>query len=410
MVGTYPANLGKGGAYLYRLKEYLDELWAAVDAGGDAENVAVADTGGNFTAEDVEAVLAEIWAKIQAVAGADPPTQTVDQNALDLAVLEALNPPKLNTAGHHIQYVPLTLAGRNPSRFNLGAAVAATVTGTNQAPFDLAAGQTFIVDPDGNGDETATFDAAAGIFTGDAGASEDISGGVDNKLSVAVDGDVDGGSYQEITLTLAGANTGNLIAAEIETQIQALGGIYAAVTCAFDTDHYVVTSGTLGTDSKVRFATPASGSLAEELKLSETLGTPTDGTGDVANIDAVTIDEALAVLNADVAGVTFTDDGNGAVVATSDTTGHGSSLTIGAGTGNTGLGFTQSAYYGSAGLGLTDLGDANYLVWLQSKDETTAGNIPLVSVHDKATDGFQVTCSTADYAGDFDALLVGLGA
>lgn len=394
--GSYNAQLGKGGSKLNLMALYLDEIYTAINAINTAAGVALVDAGALYAADDVEAALAEVMTDLNVA-------------EVDIVALEAKNSFTGPAANFRMQQAEPALSGRNPSLFNFIASSAAQMIGTETAPFVLTAGLTLLINTDDGGEETVTFDAAAGIFTGGTGASTDISGGPDTKLSIAVDADVDGASFTEITLTLTGLTTGNAIAAEIETKIQAIGGIYASVTCAFDTDHYLVTSNSEGTGSKVNFTVPATFSLAEQLELGAVAGSPTDGTGDVVDITAVTITEAVDLINADTTGLTASDDGSGKVQLDSDSTGHDSSIVHGNGTALAAIGFTnaQSAF-GSLGLGLVDQGDALYQVQLTSVDETTAANIPKVSVHNRSETGFQVTCETEAYTGAFQAQVTGL--
>ncbi|MHB9004723.1 MAG: hypothetical protein ACYC6C_11790, partial [Coriobacteriia bacterium] len=75
---------------------------------------------------------------------------------------------------------------------------------------------------------------AAGYETGAATPSTNISAGTATTFQIAVDADVVAPIvYNSVTLTLAGLNTGALIAAAMQTAIRALGGIYAAVKVEF---------------------------------------------------------------------------------------------------------------------------------------------------------------------------------
>lgn len=394
--GTYKANLGKGGSRLNRMAQYLDEIYTAINGIDDAAAVSVLDAGALYAAENVEDALAEVMTDLDAAEAA-------------IAALDASNSFQGPAANFRVQQAEPVLSGRNPSLFNFIASSAARMIGTQAAPFAISAGETLIIDTDDGGEETVTFDAATGTFVGGTGASEDVSGGPDTKLSIAVDADVGGASFQEITLVLTGLITGAAIATQIQTQIQALGGIYAAVTCAFSTDHYVVTSGTLGTGSKVLFNVPATFSLAEQLELGAVAGAPVDGTGDVANIAAVTIQEAIDLINADTTGLTASDDGGGQIQLDSDSVGHGSSILHGTGTAVTDFGFidTQDAF-GSLGLGIEDMGDGAYQVQMSSVDETTAANIAHVSAHNRTATGFQITCETEAYEGAIACQIMGL--
>jgi len=400
MSGTYPDNIGQGGAGLKDLKTYLDEIWTEITALGAASGVTIADAGSRFTGEDVEAALQEL-------AGADRTSETVKANKALIDTLNALNPMATQVADLIIQYKKVTLRGANPTEVAFNAATAAVVEGDNAETFDINDGQTFIANIDGGGAETATFNGAAATFDGGATASTDISGGPDTKLSIAVDADVDTPSYHEIELTIAGKNTGNLIAAEIQTKVQALGGIYASVTCVFSVNKYVVTSGSAGTGSKVRFGYPADHSLAEELQLNADDGSPTDGTGDAVDITAYTADEVVTCINGDLTGTPASKDGSDKIVITSPTTGTSSTIAIGSGTANTALGFTNSETdSGALGAGLSEMGDTSYLVFLaldDASDQSARG----LTVKNKATTGFDIYCETAGATDDVSVLVIG---
>lgn len=306
----------------------------------------------------------------------------------------------------------VAMNGSGVTSVAFNASGAAQVTSANAEVYDLTGvgdGGTIIVNPDGNGNETATINFAAGYHTGGATMSTDISGGEDNKLKVAVDGDVDSQTYHEITLVLANCTTGAGIATELQTQIRALGGVYASVTVAFDTDHLVITSVTLGTGSKVRIERSDSFNITEELDLGPDGGTDTDGTGDVVNAAAAAAQEIVDVINADTSGLTASVVG-GKVVLTSDTTGEGSSLVIGAGTLDTVLGFTNtSGYYGGLGLGYeTDMADVDYYV-LPVLSGTAQGSIAGkgLSITSKTTSGFNIACEDNTATDTVDLIIVG---
>ena len=104
----------------------------------------------------------------------------------------------------------------------------------------------------------------AGYETSGAGASTNISSGSATTFKIAVDGD---STPKTVTLTVAGLNTGNLIASAIQSGIQALSGVYAGVTVAFVNNRYVITSGTTGTTSSVVVTKGTTNDVAATLKL-----------------------------------------------------------------------------------------------------------------------------------------------
>ena len=299
----------------------------------------------------------------------------------------------------------IVLSGANPTRVNLQDDAAAYLVGSNAGPFDLSTdGLTFVVTVDGT-EDTATFNCAAGTSVSGASPSTDITGEVDTKIKIAVNG----GAAAEVTLDKAGKNTGALIAAELQTKIRALGGAAAAVTVGYAAGVYTVTSGTKGTGSSIVITPAASGSLTEELKLGVAGGgTETAGTGDFVNAAAATIAEVIAVFTADLGDIAAVSaSGKVKITGDTDTTGTDSIIVVGAGTANTVLGFANSAtVYGAQGLGYdTDMASASYLVVpvLNGASATDLG----ISVASKAAGEFGLVCETAASTATADLLVVG---
>jgi len=130
----------------------------------------------------------------------------------------------------------------------------------------------------------------AGYETGAASPSTDISGGSATTFKIAVDSDTVTPTYQSVTLTLTGLNTGAGIAAAMQTAVRALSGIYVAVTVTFTNSVYVITSGTTGSASKVRIAAGATNDVAAALKIGAVNGAvDTDGTTAVISSTSTTI-------------------------------------------------------------------------------------------------------------------------
>lgn len=104
----------------------------------------------------------------------------------------------------------------------------------------------------------------AGRSVSGASPSTDLTAGSDNQFLISVDG----GAAQTVTLNLANCDTGEHTAQEMQTQIQALGGVYAGVTVSYTTDgRYVITSGTSGENSSVEVTNSASNNVADDLKI-----------------------------------------------------------------------------------------------------------------------------------------------
>ena len=309
------------------------------------------------------------------------------------------------TAG--VRSYKIQLAGRSPTKVVFGDDIAAEIIGTETATFTLQHNYTLIVTVDTN-ERTATFEATAGKHTGDTGAATDLTSETDTKFKIKADGE---SAYSTVTCDWTDCDTGAEIATEMQTKIQALGGAYASVTVTFDTDHYIITSGTKGSASAILIDNADDHDVCDELKIGDA-GTDTAGTGDAANIAAATLAEVLDVLNADLTGATASDDGSGHIKIVSDTEGATSSLVIGAGTGNTALGFTQSDEdYGAAGLDEPDMADANYEVvaMLSGTAQASIADKGL-SVTNKATTGFELECETAAATDYVDLAIIGTSA
>ncbi|MHB8867438.1 MAG: hypothetical protein ACYC6T_08025 [Thermoleophilia bacterium] len=309
----------------------------------------------------------------------------------------------------------ITLNGFNPTRVLFQADDAATMLGTdNAATKALSNGLTLIVDPDGAGDDTVTFAAAAGTSTSDAAPSTDMSLEADTKLMIAVDGGVATEATFDWATGAGGGpcNDGTKIAAEMQEKIAALGGAFAAVTVAFAGGVYVVTSGTLGTGSSVVITAAGAGNCTEELKLGVADGgVEAAGTGDAANIAAATAAEIADAITAKATGWSAAAVGN-QVRITSDTAGKDSSLVVNAGsTADAIIGLVGSAY-GGQGLGYaSDMGDALYqaLACLNGTAAASLGATGL-SVTTRTAAGFSVECETTAATEDVDLLIVGVPA
>lgn len=295
-----------------------------------------------------------------------------------------------------------------------GDATAATVTSANAEPYDLAHGETIIVNPDGDGNKTATIAATAATSTSAESPSEDISGGADNKFMISVNG----GDAEEVTLTLDGANSGANIATAMQTAIRALdSGQGDEVTVVFSGGKYIITSPVLGTSSSVVVTRAASHNVTEELKIGVADGgVEVAGTGNVANVDAVTAAELAAICNAEsgLDGIVATVSADNKLVLTSETTGSSSSLVMGNGTANAAIGFTNTnQFFGAEGLGYdTDMADDEYRVLLTSihAQASLAGSGVAVVPTTKATSGFTIAAETAADTHSVDVLIHGTAA
>ncbi|MBN1771106.1 MAG: phage tail protein, partial [Deltaproteobacteria bacterium] len=195
------------------------------------------------------------------------------------------------------------------------AATAGSVLGTVVAPFDLEPGDTLVIVVDGGAPATATFNATPGAReTGSPGPFALADG---QTLLVRIDG----GAVQTIVFLaseftdIAGATPAE-VAAVINAKI---AGARALVTSGGT--RVSVASDRRGTASGVE----VTGGTANTA-----LGFPTGlaaGSGNVADIGAVTAAEVKTIVEAAIAGVTVTDE-TGRVRMTSGTTGPTSSVQV----------------------------------------------------------------------------------
>ena len=156
----------------------------------------------------------------------------------------------------------------------------ATGTGTDQTIDHYLDGDPFIwITPRQSGTSvTGLYTETTYGYTQSATTpSTDISGGTDNQFYIQADQE---STPRLVTLTQAGKKTGTLIAAEMQTKIQALGGIYARITAVYQTGLYYIVSGFNGANSKIRITNAATNNVADNLKIGTTNGgTNTDGVG-----------------------------------------------------------------------------------------------------------------------------------
>lgn len=213
---------------------------------------------------------------------------------------------------------------------------AGSALGANPGPWDLEPGDKLTIAVDGNPVAEATFDAAAASRVSGA---ETFALSDGEELTVVIDGgDPQTVIFQAGHFADIGAATAEEVAAVLNGQLR---GASATVTGGGTT--VTITSDKRGTASGVN-VTGGSANAA--------LGFATGniaGTGDVADIDAVTYAEAKAVIEADVSGVVVSNVG-GAVRITSTTSGASSSVHVdSASTADDEFGFDNATHTGSTG-------------------------------------------------------------
>lgn len=228
-----------------------------------------------------------------------------------------------------------------------GGATAGAVTAGNTGPYALTAGDTLIVAVDGNAPQTGTIAAVAAARESGAGPFALSNGAT---LLVAIDG----GSVQSIAfLTAEFVAIGAATAAEVAAVINAkISGAHASVTSS---TKVTITSDRKGTGSGVNVSGgTGNGALAF------TTGNVA-GTGNVSNVGAVTVAEIKTILEAAVTGLTVSNVGGAARLA-SNTTGGSSSIQVGASsTADDELNLSNATVTGSAGGAVATLRvDAKY--------------------------------------------------
>jgi len=331
----------------------------------------------------------------------------VTAGKLDAGIALVENPLSGPAVGEKLLRKQIVLAGANPTNVAIaGADDAATLLGSEDGPFVLTVGNTFIVNPNGEGEKPWTVAGTAGVSTGDTGCSEDMTAETDTKFRIKVD---DAADWSEVTCDWAGCNSGALIAAQMQIAIRALLGVYELVTVAFSTDHYVVTSADFGTGSKVNITEALTLSCTEELKIGNNFGaSEAAGTGDAVLLSAATAAECAAKIAALDAALINTAAEAGKIRLNAIGAGGASSLVVGDGTENAVLGFTNlQADYGDVGMGAGhDMADATYTVMLTPVTDAPGG-VDTISVHNKAVGGFDIYAETA-VAIPVDVLVIGV--
>ncbi len=198
------------------------------------------------------------------------------------------------------------------------AETAASVTGSVVGPFSLSNGLTLIIDVDGAGNDTATFNATAASRTSTTGTYNLTTG---QTLTFSING----GTVR--TATFLTANFVDITAATPQEVVNVLNATIATYdmggVASVSANAVKITSNRLGTGSAVN----VTGGTANGA-LSFTTGS-VSGTGDAVDASAVTADELKTLIEGDISGLTVSNVG-GAVKITSDTTGTSSSVVVSA--------------------------------------------------------------------------------
>ncbi len=264
---------------------------------------------------------------------------------------------------------------------------------------------TIKIQNDADGDETATLECTAGTHTGGGDCSTDMTGNTDTKLKIRANGDE---TWHTITCDWSGCNSGAAIATQLQTKVQALGAThgYSRITVAFSSDHLVFTSLDHGTDSTIEIDRAADHDCCDDLDIGPDNGVTVVGTGDVANIYAVTPEEIATLINGDMSNVEA-DASSGTLVISGSTAGRAGKVAAGNGTLNTLCGIPNGEIaYGAQGMGLdADWDDALYDVFLTYKGAAAASKD--LGWASPTVEGFTVTCETGSDTGYVSVLVVG---
>lgn len=168
------------------------------------------------------------------------------------------------------------------------------IKSSSDGPFNLAPGYTLVINTNAAGNETATFDAAAATITDTT--TYDVTDQDGKTMTVTLTGGEWDGEVQ--TVTFSGATT---TAAAVASQMNdQLDGCSVAVVGG----QVKITHDGAGTGMDI-----ATGAGTGDL----TWGASTAGTGDVADINAVTATEVKTVVEADTTDLTVTVTGAAAV-------------------------------------------------------------------------------------------------
>lgn len=216
------------------------------------------------------------------------------------------------------------------------AASGASLLAGNVAPYNFAPGDTLLISVEGNSADTVTLDAAAATIT--AGNTENYNLTDGMTLTVKVnEGPVQTATFNTADFSSISAATALEVAAVINSDI-------VGITADVSSGAVRLTSDGQGTG----FAIEVTGGTSNAVLGFST--TQVDGTGDVANIDAVSIAELKTVIEADASsgsGVVVTDSNNRALITTV-ATGASATLEVTGGTGAAAVAFPSGEVTGSA--------------------------------------------------------------
>lgn len=221
----------------------------------------------------------------------------------------------------------------------------AAVSG-NSTPWVLTPGQHLDVSVDGGGSVVSTFDATQAVLSGTNTQPFALVNGWQIAFTIS------GVLYPTFTFTTGMfASIGAALASEVVSAFNAFfaANSIPAVATVGSGNRVVVTSNQAGSSAGVALA-DVSGTPVEVLGMAA----GASGTGNVANIAAVTMAEAIAIVGA-TPGLTASSDGFGHLTLTSDTTGPTSSIQVHPTSTAVGFAFDNALHSGVAGGAQTTL-------------------------------------------------------
>lgn len=225
----------------------------------------------------------------------------------------------------------LTLAANGLAALDVElAAESATVQSVNAEPFVLSPGDTLLTRVDGAAAQTTTVDAGPAVTTG--GVAEPFA------ITPAwqLDLDINGGGTQSFIFD--GTET---TAENVSDLINLTATGFTAADDGAGAVEFTTTK--QGTGATIEVLASSTAGLLAALGL--VAGTDT-GTGDVADIEAVTAAELVTVVNADTTGLVASDNG-GYLLLTADSVGTASRIQVTGGAVNDALAFSTDEQSGS---------------------------------------------------------------
>jgi len=209
----------------------------------------------------------------------------------------------------------------------------ARVTGSATFPVRLAHGQTLVVDIDGDGDATATFNGFARRLTGSSGTHTAVTAGHALVLTV-------GGINR--TVSFAGTeNTALLYAAKIAADVP---GVQVDV----NSGNVRVTTDKRGSGAALVVHADTASDVLASLGFTSGQVAASLGSSNVADIEAVTALEFKTIVELAVANCTAGADADGHPYIASDATGSGSTVAVDAGSTAAAFGLDNTTHTGVA--------------------------------------------------------------